>query len=399
MSRKNILFFTSRLGGGGAEMHLLRIVNSLDRERFDVSLVVARGGGSYESMLRPDVTLHQIFPPGKKSSTLAMLQSTKALKEMIRETRPCAVLPVMGHACASMAKAVDCFTGRDRPKLICVIQNNLSAQIKQLPLPLKMAQFGIKRAYRQSDQIIALSTGVAEDLCESIPACRGKVAVIHNAAFDEAMIERSHQVVEGPEVEGPLLVACGRLTKQKGFPVLLDAFKMVRQESNATLWILGKGQDEATLKAQASKLGIGSAVKFLGFQENPFCFFRRADIFVLSSLWEGFGNVLVEAMACGTAIVSTDCPFGPAEILDNGRYGKLVPARDASALAGALIELLLDSDQRNRLATLGMERAHQFSSPLIAEEYGRLIDETIDGSIRSLSKGPLLTTSECSGSV
>jgi glycosyltransferase involved in cell wall biosynthesis len=138
----------------------------------------------------------------------------------------------------------------------------------------------------------------------------------------------------------PVVVAAGRLEGQKNFPLLLEAFARLRRERPARLLILGEGRKRAPLEEQARALGIEDDLALPGFIDNPYAAFSRAALFVLSSDHEGLPAVLIQALACGCPVVSTDCPHGPAEILDHGRYGELVPVRDAPALAAAMARTL-----------------------------------------------------------
>jgi glycosyltransferase involved in cell wall biosynthesis len=160
--------------------------------------------------------------------------------------------------------------------------------------------------------------------------------------------------------EPPVILGVGRLTVQKDFPTLIRAFARVRQKRNARLLILGEGELRSELNALVAELGLQADVALPGFVENPFVFMRHASLFVLSSAWEGFGNVLVEAMACGMPVVSTDCPSGPAEILQNGKWGRLVPVGDVQALSEALLATLEESthpDVAARAAECSVDRA------------------------------------------
>jgi glycosyltransferase involved in cell wall biosynthesis len=183
-----------------------------------------------------------------------------------------------------------------------------------------------------------------------------------------------------PETLAPgekLIVAVGRLVEQKGYPVLLRAFAQVRKTANARLWILGEGPLRVALKKQARELQLSEAVRFLGFRSNPYAYMARADVFVLSSHWEGFGNVIVEAMASGTAVVAADCPYGPREVVEDGISGRLVPPGDAEALAANLSEVLHDSGLRAQLVAGGLTRAHDFSSEVIAARWHKLIAQIL----------------------
>lgn len=158
----------------------------------------------------------------------------------------------------------------------------------------------------------------------------------------------------------PLIVSIGRLVHQKGFDVLIRAFKAVRKSYHSKLLIIGDGKKRAELSQLVESLNLKEDVSFLEFQHNPFKYMKRADVFCLASRYEGFGNVIIEAMTLGIPVVVTDCPSGPAEIVDKGKYGILVPPDDHDAFAEALLKVLTDNELRENLSWLSIERAKDF---------------------------------------
>jgi glycosyltransferase involved in cell wall biosynthesis len=370
----NVLFFTSSLGGGGAEMHLLRIINHLDRQQFRPSLALARSGGSYEPHLAEDVPVHYLNTGKLPSSTLQMARAILPLRHLIQTTQPDLVCSVMGHANTVATLATMALP--QRPPLVLSVQNPPSLQsknwlIKQLLLTL------MPRLYPQADRIVALSQGVAADLRQRVPAVGDRIEVIPNAGLDDRVLAGARQPLPQTAIPRPLIVACGRLTEQKGFPNLLQAFAQVRQQLPAQLWIVGEGPQRSVLQNQIQALGLSDCVTLLGFQPNPFQYMAAADLFVLSSLYEGFGNVIVEAMACGAAVVATDCPAGPRDIITPGVNGLLVPPANVEALSEAMITVLTDPTLRQRLAAGGQRRAQEFHSQTIAAAYGQLFSAVV----------------------
>ncbi|MBV9109791.1 MAG: glycosyltransferase [Gemmatimonadetes bacterium] len=368
VSRVRVLFFTSALGGGGAEKHLVRVANGLDRARFDVSVAVARGGGSYERELAGDVRLHALARRGMAASVLP-------LRALIARERPDVVCSVMDHAnCAALAATA---AMRSAPPVVACVQIPARIELGRTKRPTARALLAaIPRLYPRAARIVALSEGVRRDLAEFVPRAAPRITVIYNAGYDEAVLRLAGED-EGPVPpagEGPVIVACGRLTEQKGFHDLLRAFARVREKTPARLWIVGEGHLRASLEAEAERLGIAPHVWFAGFQGNPYRLMARADVFALSSLWEGFGNVVVEAMAVGTPVVATRCPHGPDEIVTDGRDGVLVPVGDDQAMAGALLRVLGDAELRARLSAAGRVRAEDFAAPRIAGAYGDVLE-------------------------
>lgn len=197
----------------------------------------------------------------------------------------------------------------------------------------------IGHAFRRADVIVAPSRGVADDLARVTGLCRDTIEVVYNPVVSSAMTQRAdqaagHRWLDNPAV--PVVVGMGRLTRQKDFATLIRAFACLRGNLPAKLVILGNGEERAALLALAGTLGIAADIDLPGFVKNPHAYLSRASLFVLSSRWEGLPGVLIEALACGVRVVSTDCPSGPREILADGTYGELVPVGDPKALAGAM---------------------------------------------------------------
>jgi glycosyltransferase involved in cell wall biosynthesis len=364
-----VLFFTTRLGSGGAEMHLLRLLNHFDRRLIQPRLAVARPGGNYEHLLRPDIPVHHLGGGRIRSSTLSLIRAIRPLRHLIGKVRPAVVAGILDPAVGALGRAVSGLRGADRPRLVACLQNNFSEENRRRKMAW-LVQPTINRGFQNADRIIALSQGAADDMARVLPGTAGKLRVIFNAAFDETLVARSQEACPlKREPDVPQLVCCGRLAPQKGYPHLLQAIRRVLKTRPVRLWILGDGPDRAAIQAEAAALGLAEQVTFAGFQSNPFAFFRAADLFVLSSLYEGFGNVIVEAMGCGTAVLSTDCPYGPGEIITHGENGWLVPPGDPVALANGILEALSDPGRRKRVADAGAARARDFSSPAIAAAY------------------------------
>ena len=218
--------------------------------------------------------------------------------------------------------------------------------------------------YPYADALVGISTDISEGLSgiTGIPAER--IHTVHNPIVSADLFRKSeassgHAWLDGPD--RPVILAAGRLVEEKGFRTLLSAFAMLLARRRARLIVLGKGPELPVLLSEAEDLGIREHVDFPGFVANPYSFMASADLFVLSSRVEGLPTVLVEAMACGCPVVSTDCPFGPAEVLEGGRLGELVPVGDAKALASAM-DLALDTSPddgllRGRAKLFGVDRA------------------------------------------
>ena len=215
---------------------------------------------------------------------------------------------------------------------------------------------------------LPLPEGVADDVARLTGIPADTIRVIYNPVVTPAVLAKMQQPVDHPWFaagEPPVILGVGRLVSQKDFPTLVEAFAIVRQQRSARLMILGEGEDREKLEAQISALGLQDDVALPGFAENPYAYMAHANVFALSSIFEGFGNVVAEAMAAGTAIVSTDCPSGPAEILEGGRYGKLVPVNDPAALAEGILATL----EAPIAADILRQRAQEFSVDRVTDQY------------------------------
>jgi glycosyltransferase involved in cell wall biosynthesis len=224
------------------------------------------------------------------------------------------------------------------------------------------------RWYPRADAILAVSEGVADDLARTAGLPRERIAVTYNPIVSDALAAAAREPVAhawvAPDAP-PVVLGVGKLKPQKGFDVLLRAFARVRAARTARLVILGEGPQRRALERLARELGIANDVALPGFVANPFAWMAKSAVFALSSRWEGLPSVLIEALACGCAVVSTDCPSGPAEILEAGRLGPLVPVGDAAALGDAIARALLapgDADPRRA-------RAYDFAVDRVAPRY------------------------------
>jgi glycosyltransferase involved in cell wall biosynthesis len=197
----------------------------------------------------------------------------------------------------------------------------------------------------------------------------------------EDLCELSKESIEHPWFDNsavPVVLAAGRLSKAKDYPTILEAVSLILKEKKVYFAILGEGEERKNLENIIQELGIKNNVVLLGFQKNPYKYMAKTTIFALSSVLEGFPTVLVEAMACGAPVVSTDCQAGPNEIIDNGKNGFLVPIKNPKALAQAILKLINDSDLRKKFSEEGKKRAQNFSAERSAKEYEKLFLELLN---------------------
>jgi glycosyltransferase involved in cell wall biosynthesis len=233
--------------------------------------------------------------------------------------------------------------------------------------------FFVRHCYSGADEIVAVSKGVAADLGVRCCLPWHRIKVIYNPVLTPELLEKAREPVEHPWLapnQPPVVLGVGRLTIQKDFSTLLRAFAQVRQRRPAKLLILGEGDQRRQLEALSRELGVDGHVCLAGYRENPHAYMARAQVFVLSSIYEGFGLVLVEAMASGVPVVSTDCESGPREVLQDGRYGTLVPIGNVEALAQGITAQLDHGRQ-----SIPSDWLHNFKLSKAVDAYLELITE------------------------
>lgn len=229
----------------------------------------------------------------------------------------------------------------------------------------------IRLALATLDAVITPSQGVARELVTSFGGNQHRVHAIHNGFRLEQVRQLGSEPLDQPKTE-PWILTCCRLSDQKDFKTLIAAFGQLKASPLPRLLIVGEGLLEDQIRAWADQYGVAERIELVGFQHNPFNWMRQAEIFVLSSHYEGFGNVIIEALALGVPVAASDCPWGPGEIIENGRNGALFPPGDAAALARILEGWLADPAERARLGQAGQARAAYFTAERMAGDYANL---------------------------
>jgi glycosyltransferase involved in cell wall biosynthesis len=330
-----IAVFVSFSGTGGVERMMVSLIRGFVDLGQKVDLLLVRAQGPHLERLPQEVNLVRM---GANHTFLAM----RGLARYLRRYRPAALLAAKDRAgrTAVLARRL---AGTDTRILMRLGTNVSAAMADRSPLSRWLRFWPIRRLYPQVDRIVAVSEGVADDTARIARMPRERIQVIRNPVITPELAGLAAEPCSHPWLQPsqpPVIVAAGRLQRQKDFPTLIRAVGLVRQERCCRLVILGEGGERAKLETLASDLGLAGEVDLPGFQANPYPFLVRGDLFVLSSRWEGSPNVLTEAMALGTPVVATDCPSGPRELLDGGRYGPLVPVGDVRALASSIVEIL-----------------------------------------------------------
>ncbi len=339
---------------GGAERMTVNLAGELARRGHVVDLVLVERTGPLLAEIPASVNVVDL---GAKRARGAV----RRLRRYLRAERPAALLSV---AFQSNILAMTAMLGlRERPRTVLSVRNAYSATLAaNPPLTRMLLKVATRLLYPRADWVVGIARGTAEDLRRHAGLSGERVRAIYNPVlapeFDELAAEPADPSIVGDR-GAPVIVSAGRLTKQKDQATLIRAFAELARRRPARLLLLGEGELRPRLEALARELGVAERVSLPGALPNPFPYMREADLFVLSSAWEGFGNVLVEAMATGTAVISTDCPHGPREILEDGKWGALVPVGDPAKLAEAM-ERALDRggiDARPRAREFTVARA------------------------------------------
>ncbi len=329
-----IALFLPSLRGGGAERVMVNLARGFAERGLKVDLVLAKAEGPYISQVPQEVRVVDL-------GARRVLYSLPGLVRYLRQERPCAMLSAMSHAnivaiwARSLADVETHLVVTEHTTLGQSTENATLVRARFMPVL-------IKRFYPRADAVVAVSRGVADDLAirSGLPA--EKIKVIYNPVVTPELFAKAEEPLDHPWFqpgEPPVILGAGRLTPAKDFSTLIRAFALVRKKRPARLMILGEGKDRPKLEALVHELGLEGEAALPGFVDNPYNYMKRAAVFVLSSRWEGLPTVLIEALALGTLVVSTNCPSGPAEILQ-GHKEFLVPVGDANALARAILCLL-----------------------------------------------------------
>jgi glycosyltransferase involved in cell wall biosynthesis len=366
-AKKRVLFVVPSLIGGGAERVIVHLVNNLDRKLYTPLLALGAMDGPYLKELREDV---QVYELGAERARRAM----SAILKAVRTLRPSTVVSTLGLNFA-VALASPFFPKGTR--VVLREGSSPSAFLKEVEQTSR-ARASFYRAmyrllYNRADKVICQSDYMLNDLAANLSLPRRKLERIYNPVdFDRirSLEGREDSPYQG---SGPHLVTVGNMTYAKACDVLLDAFKLVRERyKGASLTFVGDGDNRQSLEALAASLGVRQNVNFAGFQSNPFAYVRHADLFVSSSRYEGFSNVILEALACGTPVVATDCPSGNREVIEEGVNGWLARPEDASSLAETICRALVEQSglDRNSIRAACESR---FSVPHILKLYQTLL--------------------------
>lgn len=362
-----VCFIIPSLSGGGAERVAVTVLSALADQSERVLYIFSAADGVYFDRIAPGV---QVVIARERSWLRRLIE----LARFLRTARPDVVMPFLSYFITAMAVSISRVPARVVFNQGTPTTGFLQDADFSWRRPLRRAVFAAATRwfYRRADAIVVTSRGVADDLVDHYGVPRARVRVLHNPVDLDAIASAAREPIEAAAGDGPVLVAAGRLATVKNYPLLIEAMSRM---AAPRAWILGEGPERDRLQQLVAERGLGDRVRFWGFQPNPWRFIARADVLVLTSRYEGFGNVLIEAMACGTPVVATRSS-GTVEIVTDGVNGLIVD-HAAAAVADAVSRVLNDRPLRDRLVLQASKDVWQYALPNVAQRYDRLFQELV----------------------
>lgn len=364
-------FLLLTLPANGAARVMLTLAQGFVERGLKVHIVVLKAEGEALKWIPPEARVVEL---NCRTRGLYKFYYLWSLVRYLRNEQPTALIAIDDINFGSIAKSL----ARVNTQVTVSSHTTLSNFVRYSPWRVRVSPtaFLLRRFvwfYSWADAIAPVSHGVAEDLTNIAGRTLERMRVIYTPVVTPELFALAKEPINHPWFalgEPPVILGVGRLNVQKDFSTLIRAFALVRQHLPARLMILGEGEERSQLEALSDHLGLTAEVALPGFVSNPYVFMSKAALFVLSSAYEGLPTVLIEAMAVGTPVVSTDCPSGPKEILESGKYGSLVPVGNVEALAKAM-KIMLDSPTDSKALR---QRAETFSLKNAVNSYLELID-------------------------
>jgi glycosyltransferase involved in cell wall biosynthesis len=362
--RLRVCFYPGALKLGGVGKLTINMANYMANEGYDINFFLTNLEGDYVNQIPKNIKVFE----GKGGA----LKSIFAFIKYLLKRKPDAII-----------------SSRDYLNFICIICVKIfspkttiisSIHVDYSGMPTRKKNFFesllillYAHAYKRSDHIVAVSKGVANDFTRRFNISGEKLKIIYNATYDSELYVVNKPILFNNffDENKKIIISVGRLTHQKNFDMLIKAFSLVRKKVDCKLLILGEGELRNDLEGLVNRLNLENCVLMPGFVHNPIDYIKKSNVFVMSSLYEGFGNVIVEAMGTGISIVSTNCPSGPSEILENGLYGKLVQIDDIQGMCNSIIESLDNPFDKHSI----ISRAKVFSIKNISDQYLNLIEK------------------------
>ena len=401
---RRISILTPTLAGGGAERAALSLASGLVERGHEVDLLLQCLVCHYAEDVLARTRLFYMARRGDAATRAILQQGTVTFRPLVPSPLPWRVrfarvgaatrlhakqLPLLvSTRPPQWAAGIAAYVDREQPDALLAV-NGLAAaaaamavRLAHRPVRLVAAQHDVfrsgrlrhraRRSYPYADAVVGVSQGVVAELARIPNLTHDRIHTVYNPIVSPDLDRKGLELAGHPWIDNPLcpvVLAIGRLKKVKDFPTLLTAFARLVAQRPVRLIVLGQGRLRPSLLSMAQRIGIAEHVDFPGFVENPYAFLSKANLFVLSSRYESLSNVLIEALACGCPVVSTDCPYGPREILEDGRLGPLVPVGDADALAAAMARTLDDPPRSDVLRM----RAGFFSIERAVDRYEQLL--------------------------
>jgi glycosyltransferase involved in cell wall biosynthesis len=367
--KRTLAIFLPNLRGGGAERVVVNLARGLSERGIVVDVVLANAVGPFLSRIPSSVRIVDLH----SGSTIASLFR---LSRYLRQTRPAALLSALdqSNVVALLARRLS----RVSTRAVIAVHSVASHRAANVgSLKARFYRMLMPRCYPWADAVVAVSHGVADDLCRLTALPRSRVTVVYNPVVEPDLHAKAAQPIDHPWFqpgEPEVILAVGNLSPWKDFGTLIRAFAIVRETRPVRLMILGEGSERRRLEALVQQLGLSGDVSLPGFVDNPYAYMSRAAAVVLCSKWEALPTVLIEAMALRIPVVSTDCDFGPREILAGGRYGKLTPVGDVEALARSICSSISTREPlapKEALEPFGFETAlEHYTAILFGERHG-----------------------------
>ena len=366
MAQKKVLIILDDLSGGGAERIFVNIANDFKAQGIETEFLLGKKRGVYFDILQKDIPVHEL-------NANNFYQYLKKMPAFLKNRSYTHIFTATHYVSAAAVLAKRRL--RLPVKIIATLHYNLPYQLSILRLPQRIWMKFINSFFlKRADEVVAVSYGVAKGFQVGTGVRRSpEIKVIYNPVFDDSIFSKGAEPV-GDDFfvdRKVTLINVGRIAEQKNPQLLVKAFQLVQQQrDDVQLLMIGSGPLEPEIKKLIDELKLGDKIHLPGFRQNPFAYIARSDLFVLSSSWEGLPTVLIEALALGVNVASTDCPSGPDEILGQGEYGWLAKNNDAVSLAKAITNALANKKEPSFLK----ERAMFFHRKNIIPQYINLLN-------------------------
>lgn len=371
---------------GGLDRVVVRLTKGFAKAGHEVDLLTVTESGSMYDEVEPGVNRIRLSSPVKlpaikglvSKGSWTSLFTVPAFARYLRKHRPDVVLAASSLNGAVLGRAI---SRTHTPVILRVATHQSASSADDSHISSKALPGVRRRLFRHADAVVTNSKVGAADLQASLALGPDMVRMINNPSADpeikvRAEVDTGHPWLADSSV--PVAVTVGRLAPPKDVVTLLKALALVNQRVPCRLLILGEGVDRSNLENLVADLGLKESVEFLGFVSNPWAYIARANLFLLSSKWEGSPNSLIEAMALGVPVIATDCPGGPSEILRRGELGRLVPVEDHEAFAGAWLDVLNDPEKAGERAVAGSQHMALYDFDTVVGQFLELMEECIE---------------------